>query len=82
MPVDRTGTGTGQRRQGNTDPRQADDSRRSLTRALNRDQESEAAADAFEAGRQPGAHGRQSPQRNVKPGTELDLEQADPEARE
>lgn len=82
MPADKATTGTGSRRQGNTDPAQRDDSRKSLERALNRDQESEAAADAFEAGRQPGAHGRQSPHRNVKPGTELDLEQADTGSRD
>lgn len=79
MPADKATSGMGPRRQGATDPKQADDSRRSLDRALNQDQESEAAADAWEAGRQPGAHGMQAPHRNVKPGTRLDLEQADTE---
>lgn len=76
MPADRSTTGTGSRRQGQSEPEQPDSSSRNIARALNRDQEGEAAADAYEAGRQPGAHGRQSPHRNVKPGTELTLEEA------
>lgn len=77
MPADHEAAGTGPRRQGQTEPDRPDDSRSNIARALNQDQEGEAAADAYEAGRQPGAHGRQSPHREVKPGTELTLEQAD-----
>lgn len=48
-------------------------------RALDREREMGAVDTVHDAGRQPGAHGNQSPHRNVKPGTRRSIEEADPQ---
>lgn len=77
MPADKSNIGTGRRRQGeDTDPDRSDDSRRSQERAI--EDGSELPAE-HERG---WPHGERGPHREVKPGTRLDLDQADPESTE
>jgi hypothetical protein len=80
MPADKSNIGTGRRRQGEeTDPDRSDDSRRSQERAIEDGSELPAEHDR---GWQPGAHGERGPHREEKPGTRLDLDQADPRSDE
>ncbi|HEX2168588.1 MAG TPA: hypothetical protein VHG09_15235 [Longimicrobiales bacterium] len=62
---------------GGNDPRSNDPD--SGDRALDREREMGAVDTVHDAGRQPGAHGKQSPHRNVKPGTRRSIEEADPQ---
>ena len=69
--------GMGRRRQGNTEPERTDNRNRSLEREIEAEMELEMRGDLHERGRQPGAHGRRTPHRDVKPGTRVDLERGD-----
>ena len=69
--------GMGRRRQSDTGPEQRNDRNRSLDREIEAEMELEMRGDLHERGRQPGAHGRRSPHRDVKPGTRLDLERGE-----
>jgi hypothetical protein len=79
MPANRSTSGTGRRRQGSTEPDRTDDSTRSAERALDRERARGAVDTVHDRGRQPGAHGNQSPHRDVKPGTKRSIEEAHPE---
>ena len=77
MPADKPKVGTGRRRQGkDTDPERADESRRSLERAIERETDAEVDTE-HERGWQPGARGEAEPHRRAKPGTRRDIEEAD-----
>lgn len=76
-PENRT-SGTARRSPEPAEPDRTDDNSRS-DRALDREREMGAVDTVHDAGRQPGAHGNQSPHRNVKPGTRRSIEEADPE---
>jgi hypothetical protein len=65
--------GMGRRRQGATEPEQRNDRNRSLDREIEAEMELEMRGDLHERGRQPGAHGRRSPHREVKPGIRGDI---------
>jgi hypothetical protein len=73
MPADPSRIGTGRRRQGHTGPERSDDSNRSLDRAIDDSQPADA---DYERGKQAGAHGTDTPHRDIKPGTQRDLDDA------
>jgi hypothetical protein len=77
MPAVKPNVGTGNRRQGDTDPDRSDDSRRARDRAI--DRESDMAGREHEKGWDQGAHGgdEDGPLRRAGPGTQRDLEEAD-----
>jgi hypothetical protein len=75
MPADRGRTGTGSRRQGQTEPERADDRNAELERQHDGDATREAEGALFDRGRQPGAHGTDTPHREIKPGTRSALEE-------
>lgn len=77
MPKDPSRVGTGTRRQGDTEPDRSDDSRDAKERAIEQDQET--AGRKHERGWEHGAHGKRGPHPEEKPGTRLDLDQADTE---
>lgn len=73
-PESRT-SGTARRSPEPTQPEPTDENTHS-GRALDRERERGAVDTVHDAGRQPGAHGKESPQRNIKPGTRRDIEEA------
>ncbi|MGH7446765.1 MAG: hypothetical protein ACREK1_02060 [Longimicrobiales bacterium] len=78
MPADPATSGAGSTRQTDTGPDRPDDRARSTGRALDREREMGAVDTVHDRGRQPGAHGRQAPHREVKPGTQRSIEEAKP----
>lgn len=72
-------SGTADRDPQRTAPSDNGEAARTGDRALDREREMGAVDTVHDAGRQPGAHGNQSPHRNVKPGTRRTIEEADPQ---
>lgn len=72
-------SGTARRTPDRTEPERQEKGAGNPDRALDREREMGAVDTVHDAGRQPGAHGNRSPHRNVKPGTQRSIEEADPE---
>lgn len=76
MPADRPTIGTGRRRQGGRhDAEGADDSQRALEREIDQELDREAATRR----RQSGAHTDAGAHQATPPGTQRDIDEADPE---
>ena len=75
MPSDKSKSGMGRRRQGDTEPKRDDDSQRSREREIRRE---ERQVGEHERGWDQGAFG-DNPPSEEKPGTRRDLEEAEEE---